>query len=106
MVDKRLLQNLISLIETEYQENNHTSFANAVWSSSNQQYISNRQLHDNLKSKYGISGGNISKVVGKRMYSYVLATEKSICQIIADCAEKNNCRPNELPDRELVRCIS
>lgn len=103
----RELQFLISLLEEEYEANNHTSLSAAIHHTINstRSTPTNTELLQQLKTKYGPPCGNISRVVSKRLFNHLLRNQETVVEVISDASEYYDCNPQEVSDDMFCRYL-
>lgn len=104
-MNARNLQFIVSLIEAEYEEQNHPSFAHAVYTVQEQVNADMTLIIPRLKRKYGPPTGSISRVVSKRMYDYLVQSDEDVFEVIEAASDSYNMQPVELSDDQLVRYL-
>jgi hypothetical protein len=103
-MNPRKLQLLISAVETEYTENNHTSFSQTIlYLKTTTQAETDTQLLQQLKFIHGPPGGNISYTVGKQTYNYLTRTDTTLLDIVTSAAKYYERPPQTITDDLLVR---
>lgn len=104
----RDLQSIVSMLEAEYEENNHTSLAATIV------HIQSRginiddtyELQTYLKSRQGIPTGRIARVVSKQLFNHLANTDETLTETLKNASELFNCQPRELNDDRLCRYFS
>lgn len=99
------IQFIISLIETEYEEQKHPTFAYTVYTIQNQVDRKPSRIMNYLKNKHGPPTGSISRVVSKRVYEHLTQHNETVFDVINNAAEFYETQPHKLSDDQLVRYI-
>lgn len=100
----RDLQQLISMIEDAYKKERHPSLAATLVNLQKQTTLDDtQQLHRFLKNKYGPPTGQISRVVSKQLFEYILYSNESLSTILTNASNQYNCQPDSLSDDMLCR---
>lgn len=104
----RELQSIISMLEAEYEDNNHTSLAATIAHIQRQGIdIENTyELQMYLKSQQGMPTGRIARVVSKQLFNHLANTDETLLETVKNASELFNCQPRELNDDMFCRYFS
>ena len=100
-----VLRNLISMIDSEYQDGAYTSFANTVYIVSQRTPRSNTELYDRFRRDQ-VLGDTIDLVVSNKVYAYCqYSTTSEVYDLLEEAADAYGVSVSELSDRKLVNYI-
>lgn len=102
----RDLQLLISLLEKEYETNNHTSLSMTIYRVTEKYPVQDQELIYSLKRDLGLPTGSISRVVSKQLYNHLVHNNETLREVILGASELFNCKPYEVSDDQLCRYIN
>ena len=106
----RELQLFLSLVETEYESQNHPSYCATIAALTEQTERRNLQtmwdVFRYLKNKHGQPSGMLSLVCSKRVYDVLQRTEMNLFELFDVVSDETNFQLQEIRDDLLCRTLS